>query len=119
MQAFLSRGLLIALALSLCSCATHEVTPVAMVQPGDDALSCAGVKQQIADDRTAQAEYQRKDKQVEAGNVAKNVGAVIPFVGIALVASTDLSNEEQVKARALADRIERLDYLSKQKGCGE
>jgi hypothetical protein len=38
---------------------------------------------------------------------------------LALVASTDLSNEEQVKARALADRIERLQYLAKQKGCRE
>jgi hypothetical protein len=108
-----------ACALSLCGCAAREVIPVAMAQPGDSALNCADLKKQIADDSAAQAAYQRKDKQVEANNVAKNVGAVIPFAGLALLASTDLSNEEQVKARALADRIERLQYLAKQKGCGE
>ena len=119
MGALFSRGALFAGALSLCCCAAREVIPVAMAQPGDDALSCADLKKQIADDSAAQAVYQRKDKQVEASNVAKNVGAVIPFAGLALVASTDLSNEEQVKARALADRIERLQYLAKQKGCRE
>lgn len=119
MLTFIGKRLLLAVALGLCSCATREVAPVAMVQSGDDGLSCADLKRQISDDTAAQAEYQRKDRQVEANNVAKNVGAVIPFVGLALAASTDLSNEEQVKARALGDRIERLQYLEKQKGCGE
>ena len=37
--------------------------------------------------------------------------------GILVAATTDLSNQDQVKARALADRNERLAYLAKQKGC--
>jgi hypothetical protein len=88
-----------------------------MTQPGDGALDCPAIKQEIAANTAAAGEYQRQDKQVEAGNVAKNVGAAIPVVGIAIAGSTDLSNSEQIKGRALADRNERLEFLAKQKGC--
>lgn len=106
-------------AVCLCGCAAKDVTPVRMAQPGDENLSCPALKQQIAANRAAAAELLKKDKQVEEENVAKNVGGVIPGLGLLLIASTDLSNEEQVKARALIDRDERLAYLVRQKGCGE
>ena len=88
-----------------------------MTQPGDDALGCADLEKQIADNNVAIAAYQRRDKQVENGNVAKGVGAAIPYVGILVAASSNLSNEEQVNARALSDRNERLSNLAKQKVC--
>lgn len=88
-----------------------------MVQPGDNALSCTALAQQIADNQKSEGDYLHQDKQVENGNVAKGVGSALPFVGPLVAASTDLSNEEQVKARALSDRNERLAYLAKQKGC--
>lgn len=109
--------LLFACALSLCGCAAREVTPVAMSQPGDDALGCDALAQQISANSAAEAEYQRKDKQVENANIAKGVGSAVPFAGPLIAGSTDLSNEEQVKARSLADRNEQLEYLSKHKGC--
>lgn len=90
-----------------------------MVQDGDGKLSCTALKQEIADNTAAENTLLRKDKQVEQANVAKNVGGALPGVGLLLVGSADLSNEEQVKARALADRNERLEYLVKQKGCKE
>ncbi|MBI3678767.1 MAG: hypothetical protein HY243_19330 [Proteobacteria bacterium] len=93
------------------------MTSIAMAQPGDEDLSCTVLKQQIADNRDAEAKFRHKDKEVENGNVAKNVASVIPVAGLVIVASTDLSNEEQVKARSLADRNERLENLAKQKGC--
>jgi hypothetical protein len=114
-----SKQLLVLGLFCLCGCAAREVTPVAMAQAGDEQLSCAAMKQQIADNRAAEAEFFRKDKQVEQENVAKGVGGAIPVAGLLLVGSTDLSNEEQVKARALADRNERLAYLAKRKGCSE
>lgn len=104
-------------ALSLAGCAAREVTPVAMSQPGDDALTCDALNAQIAANSASQAAYEKKDKQVENANVAKGVGGAAPFVGPIIAASTDLSNEEQVKARALADRDEQLKYLAKRKGC--
>ncbi len=88
-----------------------------MVQPGDETLNCEQLKQQIDANRVAAEDFVRKDKQVENANVAKNVGGVIPFIGILLVSSTDLSNEEQIKGRALVDRDEQLSYLFRQKGC--
>jgi hypothetical protein len=113
----LHKLLLIACAISLSGCAAREFTPVAMSQPGDSELTCPQIKQQIADNSAAEAKFQVADKQVEQGNVAKGIGSAIPVAGILIAGSTDLSNEEQVKARALADRNEQLQNLAKQKGC--
>ena len=80
-------------------------------------MSCDVLNAQIAANTASEAAYEKKDKQVENGNIAKGVGSAAPFVGPIIAASTDLSNEEQVKARALADRNEQLTYLAKHKGC--
>lgn len=108
---------MLAVALCLSGCAAPVFTSVAMSQPGDDALDCAALHQQIADNTAAGAAAARADKRTENGNVAKTVGSAIPYVGLLVAATTDLSNQDQVKARALADRNERLAYLAKQKGC--
>jgi len=107
----------IALAVCLSGCATREYTTVAMAQPGDDALTCGEIQKQMADNEAVEAQHRKADKDVEAGNIAKGVGSAIPYAGILIAASTDLSNEEQAKARALADRNERLAALAKQKNC--
>jgi len=88
-----------------------------MVQSGDEQLCCPELQREMADNRAGIDRLLQKDKQVEQENVAKGVGGALPGVGLLLVGSTDLSNEEQVKARALGDRNERLSYLAKQKGC--
>jgi hypothetical protein len=111
------------LALMLSACAAREYTPVSMVQSGDDDLSCTAINQQIAANTATQAAFEANDRDVANGNTAKVVagtvaGAVIPFAGLAMIGSTDLSNEEQAKARALADRNEHLEYIKKQRGCG-
>lgn len=103
----------------LCSCAAREVTPVRITQSGDEALPCTQLQRQIADNQTEEAKLLVKDKEVERDNVVKTVGAAILYVGIAIAAQTDLSNEQQVKARALADRDEWLRILVKRKGCAE
>ena len=113
----MSKSLLLACALVLCGCAARPVTSIAMSQPGDDALNCDQINSQIADNSVSEARYRKADKDVENGNIAKGVGSAAPFVGPIIAGSTDLSNEEQVKARSLADRNEQLRYLLKQKGC--
>lgn len=113
----LSRLLLVAGVICLSGCAAKEVMPIRMTQPGDENLDCQALKQQIEANRAAAEDFVRKDKQVENQNIVKNVGGVIPFIGILLVSSTDLSNEEQIKGRALVDRDERLTFLAKKKGC--
>ena len=88
-----------------------------MTQPGDENLDCPTLKQQIEANRVAAEDFVRKDKQVEDQNTAKVVGGAIPFIGILIASSTDLSNEEQIKGRALVDRDEELTFLARQKGC--
>jgi hypothetical protein len=90
-----------------------------MAQPGDESLGCPELNHQITDNRAAAEKFLIKDKHVEDGNTAKGVASALPWVGLLAIASTDLSNEEQVKARALVDRDERLTFLAKKKGCNE
>lgn len=106
-----------ACAALLLGCAAAKVTPVRMSQPGDESLSCEALQQELAKNTTAAEDFVRRDKNVENGNIAKGVGSAIPFIGILLASSTDLSNKEQIQGRALVDRDERLTYLSKQKNC--
>ncbi len=105
----------------LFGCAAANVTPVRMSQPGDENLSCEALHQEIAKNNAAAADFIKRDKRVEDGNVAKGVGSavggVIPGVGLLIMAQTDLSNKEQIQGRALIDRDEHLAFLSKQKNC--
>lgn len=116
----LSSGiLLLAGAALVTGCAAKTVVPVQMAQQGDATMDCAALNGQIAQNEAAAAVFLHKDRQVEQANTAKGVGSVIPGLGLLLVLSTDLSNEEQIKARALIDRDEELRFLSKRKGCNQ
>lgn len=89
-----------------------------MAQPGDADLSCAALKDQIAANEAAAQDFVRQDRQVKQGNVTKViVSAAIPYVGLLLAGSYNLSNEEQIKGRALVDRDEHLKFLAKKRGC--
>ncbi len=104
-------------AIFLAACAAQPATPVRMSQPGDENLSCDALKQQIAENSAAAQKFMENDRQVSNGNIAKGVGGAIPALGLLLIASTDLSNKDQIEGRALVDRDERLTNLSKQKNC--
>jgi hypothetical protein len=91
-----------------------------MTQVGDDQLSCPMVIEQIKANQSAAAEFLRRNKLVEGENTAKVVvGGLLAPIGLLLAASADMSNEDQVKARSLIDRNERLVFLAKSKGCTE
>jgi hypothetical protein len=109
--------LVLAAALCLCGCAAKQFRAMPITAAGDEQLSCSELQQQMDINAAAEAQLIHKDKQVEAGNTAKTIASATPFVGPLIAGTMDLSNEEQVKARALADRNERLAYLAKQKGC--
>lgn len=78
-------------AICLSGCAAKNVVPMRMTQPGDENLDCQALKQQIQTNRAAAEDFVRKDKQVEHQNTAKVVGGAIPFIGILIASSTDLS----------------------------
>lgn len=101
----------------MSACAAANVQPVHMVQAGDEALGCDALKQEITKNSAAAQKFIERDHQVSQANTAKVVGSAIPYIGLLVLASSDLSNKEQVEARALIDRDEHLEFLSKQKNC--
>jgi len=109
--------IILVLAAALAGCAVRKVTPVAMTQPGDAQLGCAEIASQIAANRSHAAELVGTDNEVAQGNVARGIAMGVAFGGLGAAASLDLSNAEQVQARALLDRNERLTFLAREKGC--
>jgi hypothetical protein len=105
--------------LCIAGCAATHVTPVSMTQPGDDQLTCFQLSERIANNRTAVVTLVRADKKVADGNAAKVAISVVPIAGLLAIASVDLSNEEQIRARSVIDRNERLIILAHSKGCSE
>jgi len=99
----------------LAGCAARQVTPVAMTQPTDDRLTCSEVDQEMKSNQTTAAELLEKNKEVDQANAAKVVASVVLSGWIAL--TVDLSKEEQIKMRALADRNEALALLKAKKRC--
>ncbi len=118
-RAFCDRAVLLpavaALALSLAGCAARQVTPVAMSQPTDDRLTCSDIDQEMKSNQAAAADLLQQNQQVNQANAAKVVASVVLSGWIAL--TVDLSNEEQIKMRALADRNEALAFLKTKRGC--
>lgn len=101
----------------LGGCAAKTVVPMRMSQPGDESLACSDIRRQIADNAAAAAVFIKQDARVQNTNAVKTIGSALPWVGLLAMASNDLSNEEQIKARALIDREERLTQLAKHKNC--
>jgi hypothetical protein len=101
--------------VSLVACAqTRTVTPVAITQPGDEALSCPQLDTQIHDNEAAAVQFARQATKVESNNDAYKVATI--FVTLAAI-GVDLSKEDQIKARSLQDRNEYLQYLKAEKKC--
>ncbi len=90
-----------------------------MSQEGDESLNCTELRSEIGRNEVSAEAFIKRDKKVMEENTVKGIGSAIPFLGILLVTSTDLSNKEQIEARALLDRNERLTFLYDKKNCKE
>jgi hypothetical protein len=101
--------------LVLVGCAARPVTPVAISQPGDATLTCAGIDTARRDNALRAAELLKRDREVESANTGKMIAAVVFSGWIAM--SIDLSREEQITMRSLLDRNTRLDDLARENGC--
>lgn len=103
----------------LSGCAQKAIAPVQMVQPGDDQLTCAQIDKEILANEAAAKKFVERDKGTENGNTAKMILSATPYIGILSAMTIDLSNEDQIKARAILDRNESLAFLKKGKGCNQ
>ena len=99
----------------LANCAARQVTPVAMTQPTDDRLTCPEIDREMKSNQAEAAELLQKNQEVDQANAAKVVASVVLSGWFAL--TVDLSHEEQIKMRALADRNEALASLKTGKRC--
>ena len=96
-------------------CAARVVVPVAVSQPGDPALDCAQITTEMRANRAAAERYALADKRLEQSNVAAGVASAV--VGWPALLAMDLTREEQIQVRALADRNARLEAMGQGKEC--
>ena len=114
-------ALTIAMGFALVACAGNPrpYTPVAMSQTGDDQWSCTELNIQLAANSKAASDLLQQHGATETANNTKGVASLVLLgpIGLLIAMSADYSREEQVKARALIDRNERLTHLAKAKSC--
>lgn len=97
----------IAFATLMTGCATPKVVDVK--QTGDANLSCAQIKEQIAE----ASEFETKARDTRKVNGTNVAAAVFFLPGLA---ATYLNSEEAITAAK--ERREHLDKLAAQKNCG-
>ena len=102
-------ALALALVLTLAACAARPVTPIALSQPGDAALDCAGLDREIASLGEQAVAMGARDRELERRNV---IGAIL-FGAPAI----DLTREEQIQFRAMQDRARHLADMKARKPC--
>lgn len=100
---------LVAAAFLLAACPARQITPTALTQPGDAAMDCGALDRAIEATARQAAEMARLDTELERRNI---VGAIL--IGAPAI---DLTREEQIQYRALADRTRHLSALKAQKQC--
>lgn len=101
--------------LAIGACQTRTATPVHLAQPGDDSLSCV----QIADERIANRQKAAKLAKLDEGVALSNAVAVtLSQVWFwPAIMGVDMSDVEEIEARALKQRNTRLAALAKSNGC--
>jgi len=96
-------------------CATKEIHPTSMSQPGDDVLTCDQIAGQIEVNQNSALALYEQSKRTNQANSALAVGSLI--FGYWAQGQMDLSNDEQVKMRSLYDRNEKLQFLQRKNKC--
>ncbi len=103
--------------LAISACQTRTAMPVHLAQPGDDALSCA----EIADERLANRKKAAKLAKLDEGVAISNAFAMtLSQVWFwPAIMGVDMSDVEEIEARAIEQRNVRLAELAKTNGCPE
>lgn len=107
MKTSLSLTAAAAISVLVAGCATPKVVDVK--QTGDTNLSCAQIKEQIAE----ASEFETKARDTRKVNGTNVAAAVFFLPGLA---ATYLNSEEAITAAK--ERREHLDKLAEQKKCG-
>ena len=104
-------------ALLAAGCQTRNANPVRISQAGDGALDCEMIREIQLENRQVAAKLVKLNEGVAIGNaIAVAINKVWFWPGIFGV---DLSDAEEIEARALFDRNRRLEELASAKNCPE
>ena len=113
------RVLAILACLAILGCQQHirQARPIALAQPGDLDLSCDDLAAMQTANAARAAELRKLDEGVAMGNGLAVVISKAMFFPAAL--GVDLSDAEEIEARAFEDRNGRLAEIAGRKRCVE
>jgi hypothetical protein len=101
--------------LAIGACQTRTATPVHLAQPGDGAMSCSEIAGEMVSNRKQAAKLAKLDEGIALSNaVAMTLSQVWFWPAIMGV---DMSDVEEIEARALMQRNDRLAALAGQRDC--
>jgi hypothetical protein len=103
--------------LAIAACQSRQADPVQLSQPEDKKLACQEIAQLQTANRLQAAKLANLDEGVAIGNaIALTLSKVWFWPAIMGV---DLSDAEEIEARALRDRNRRLTEIARSKHCVE
>lgn len=109
-----SFALILAVVL-VAGCQSRQAKPVHVSQAGDQQLECAQLAEMQLQNRLEAARLAKLDEGVALGNaIAMTLSRAWFWPAIFGV---DMSDAEQIEARALQDRNRRLQEIAARKGC--
>lgn len=103
--------------LAGAGCQTRHAQPVQVSQAGDAALDCEMIRELQIRNRAEAARLAKLDEGVALGNAIAMTISQAWFWPAVL--GVDLSDAEQIEARALKDRNRRLEEIAQREGCPE
>ena len=103
-------------AIAVAGCKeTRQANPVQISQPGDAALECQAIAGLQHENRVQAARLAKLDEGVAMGNaLAVTISKALFWPA---VLGVDMSDVEEIEARALQDRNRRLQEIADAKGC--
>jgi hypothetical protein len=107
----------LAFALVATGCAGRASSPIAMVQTGDQELSCSQLRAEVLrNEQQAQTLYDQHKKASDSNIAIGVVGAVLFWPALFAL---DTGTAEKDEARALEGRNSHLSFVSAQKKCSD
>lgn len=102
-------------ALAIAACQTRTAAPVHLAQPGDDVLSCEAIAEERTVNRKAALKLAKLDEGVAMSNAFAMTLSQVWFWPA--IFGVDMSDVEEIEAKALMQRNDRLTNLAERKGC--
>lgn len=101
--------------LAIAACQNRVAEPVHLAQPTDDRLTCTEIAEKRVENRKQAARLVKLDEGVALSNAFAITLSQVWFWPA--IMGVDMSDVEEIEARALQDRNQRLIAIAKEKSC--